>query len=60
MEVIRILAHCRKKVGTAEVALTGVTDIPRVNEGAVVRETSLTGATRVTYGIIGNRETGVK
>ncbi len=47
-EVIRILAHCRKKIGTAEVVFTGVTDIQRVNEGAVVRETSLTGATRVT------------
>lgn len=30
------MAHCRKKIGTAEVALTGVTDIQRVNEGTVV------------------------
>jgi hypothetical protein len=34
MEVIRILVHYRKKIGT--VTLTGVTDIQRVNEGAVV------------------------
>ncbi len=54
MEVIRILAHCRKKIGTAEVAFTGVTDIQRVNEGAVVNRGNSIDRGNKGYGIIGN------
>jgi hypothetical protein len=57
MEVIRIWVHCRKKMGKAKVKLTGVTDVQRVNEGAVVNRGNSVDRGNRGYreGVSGNR-----